>query len=409
MTLLLLAGLLWSNSDDTKLPDGTLEQQVAAIRKQLDTARTEYIAKLEKAKTTAERDQLMKEVPRPQAYAEKVLRVVAAHPTDAAALDALLWVVGNTPPGGSDSPNTKAKAIIAKDFAKSDRLAPLAVALTWSANSGDEDILRQLQKVNPSDAVQAALKYALALQLIAQADMIELHHLRLETATDDMAMRRIKESLDTDFGRDTAERLRAGQAKTLRAEAEKLLDELVSDRKFSEADWPAKPKTIRIKELAKRERLVLQTLVVGKKAPATAGTDLAGEKLTLADYRGKTVLLTFTGHWCAACRTLYPQERELVKSMDGRPFTIVSINSDDSRDAVKKVLEDEKLPWPTIWDGGSTEGPLATMWNVSAWPLVVLIDHDGVIRYKFPGAPEPAILTPLVTKLVAEAEARGKK
>ena len=40
------------------------------------------------------------------------------------------------------------------------------------------------------------------------------------------------------------------------------------------------------------------------------------------------------------------------------------------------------LTWRSWWDGGSTNGPIARAWNVSAWPTIYVLDHKGVIRYK---------------------------
>ena len=145
--------------------------------------------------------------------------------------------------------------------------------------------------------------------------------------------------------------------------------------------------------------------VPGKPAPNTEGTDIDGKKWSLSECRGKVVLLTFFGHWCAPCRGLYPVEQALSVEYANRPFTLFSINSDKQRDLLRKVVNAEKITWPVIWDGGGTQGPLATQWNVKGWPLVVLIDHQGRIRYKFRGAPEAAVLTSLVKRLVDEAEA----
>ncbi len=407
--LLLGAGLvITTGQDDPELPKGSPAEQVAAIRARLEAARVEYVRKFEKATTTAERDRLMREAPRPEPYADLMLRVAGRHPNDPAALDALLWVVGNTPSGAEDSPNAKAKATIIKGYADSDRLAPFAVALSWSVSAADEDALRRLLARSKVDRVRAAATYALARQLVAQAEMIDLHQVRLEVAPTDEAKRQVRESLDKDFGRETAERLRGRKSKALVDEAEQLLGDLVSNKQYAAAEWPSGRETTRLGELAKRDLEAVRTLRPGNPAPATEGADVAGRKLSLADQRGKVVLLTFGGHWCVACRRMYPLERELSKKHAARPFTVFGVNSDESRELVTKVVEAEKMVWPTIWDGGSTEGPLAKRWNVRGWPLVVLIDHQGVIRYKFSGAPDPVILTPLVDRLVDEADTAGR-
>jgi thiol-disulfide isomerase/thioredoxin len=402
----LLCGLiLGAPAFGSELPDGNPAEQVAAIRARLEAARAEYIRKVEKASTTAERDQLAKEVPRSEPYANLMLRVAEQHPNDPAALDALLWVVGNSETRGSA--NVTARAILVENYADNDRLTPFAVALSWWANAADEDALRQLLARNSTNQVRAAATYALALQLIAQAEEIHQHQVRLETAPSEEAKRQIKESLDQDFDRATANRLRNRKSKTLTDEAEQLLGSIVSHQPYASSEWPHEGTTIPLGELANRNLNAVRNLLPGKLAPATEGMDITGRKVSLADYRGKVILLIFSGHWCAPCRALYPLENKLSRDYATRPFTILGVNSDKSSDVVKKVIETEKMTWPVIWEGG-TQGPMAKKWSVRGWPLVVLIDHLGIIRYKFRGAPGPTILTPLVDRLVGDAETSGK-
>jgi len=79
---------------------------------------------------------------------------------------------------------------------------------------------------------------------------------------------------------------------------------------------------------------------------------------------------------------MYPHERSLVKRLADEPFALVGINSDGDREELKQVLEDEDITWRSFWDGGSTSGPIATRWNVSGWPTIYVLDHEGRIRFK---------------------------
>jgi hypothetical protein len=88
---------------------------------------------------------------------------------------------------------------------------------------------------------------------------------------------------------------------------------------------------------------------------------------------------------------MYPHERSLVKQYENQPFVILGVNSDADRAAVRETAEKENLTWRSFWDGGSTQGPIATKWNVRGWPTIYIIDAEGVIRYKSVGANEEAI------------------
>jgi hypothetical protein len=101
---------------------------------------------------------------------------------------------------------------------------------------------------------------------------------------------------------------------------------------------------------------------------------------------------------------MYPHERSLVKRLEGKPFVLLGINSDESREHVKRALTKENITWRSWWDGGSANGPIATRWNVSGWPTTYVLDHRGVIRYK--NVRDDAAIDKAVDTLLKEMESR---
>ena len=99
---------------------------------------------------------------------------------------------------------------------------------------------------------------------------------------------------------------------------------------------------------------------------------------------------------------MYPHERSLVQRLAGKPFALLGINSDPDKEKLKEVLVKENITWRSWWDGGTTHGPIAMEWNVSAWPTMYVLDAKGVIRFK--DVREQA-LNDAVDKLLAEIEA----
>ncbi len=86
---------------------------------------------------------------------------------------------------------------------------------------------------------------------------------------------------------------------------------------------------------------------------------------------------------------MYPHERSLVKQLDGKPFVIIGINSDDDRDELKKRITEENISWRSFWNGPEgTGGPISKRWNVKGWPTLYILDAEGVIHYKGHGGPE---------------------
>jgi hypothetical protein len=103
---------------------------------------------------------------------------------------------------------------------------------------------------------------------------------------------------------------------------------------------------------------------------------------------------------------MYPHERSLVEKFQGKPFVILGINSDSNREIVKTVSVKEKLTWRSFWDGGSTDGPIASQWNVTGWPTLYLIDHKGLIIRRIGMSKED---DKLIEEKVQEAERASKK
>lgn len=79
---------------------------------------------------------------------------------------------------------------------------------------------------------------------------------------------------------------------------------------------------------------------------------------------------------------MYPHERSLVKRLEKEPFVLVGMNSDESPEVFKAAAEKEGITWPCFFDGGGTDGPIATKWGVRGWPTIFVIDAAGIIRFK---------------------------
>ena len=146
----------------------------------------------------------------------------------------------------------------------------------------------------------------------------------------------------------------------------------------------------------------LTNLSVGKKAPEVAGTDADDTVFRLADYKGKVVMLRFWGDWCPACRAMFDYERELVERYKNQPFALVGVNS-DSLKRLRAAQRRANLTWRTIWDGGDTHGPIATVFRVSQWPTIVVIDAEGVIQFRSEGLTKPQ-LEEVLTRCVDDAK-----
>jgi len=113
-------------------------------------------------------------------------------------------------------------------------------------------------------------------------------------------------------------------------------------------------------------------------APPLALSDLFGRAHTLADYRGRVVLLNFWATWCVPCREEMASMRALQARLAGRPFVILLVNYGEARARISEFVKREALAFPILLDPNQ-EAPRA--WRVRVLPSSFLVDRDGRVRY----------------------------
>jgi hypothetical protein len=68
-------------------------------------------------------------------------------------------------------------------------------------------------------------------------------------------------------------------------------------------------------------------------------------------------------------------------------------------------MEREKLTWRSFADPGALgQGAIATRWNLPGTPSFYVLDHRGVIRYKWVGSPGEKAIDAALDRLIKEAE-----
>jgi thiol-disulfide isomerase/thioredoxin len=125
----------------------------------------------------------------------------------------------------------------------------------------------------------------------------------------------------------------------------------------------------------------LEHLTIGSEAPNIVGKDLHGQPLDLHDYRGKVVVISFWFTGCGPCMGLIPFEKHLIETYKGRPFALLGVSGDESREQALKTSAEHKMDWPCWFDGG-LNGPILGDWNVLSFPTFYLLDKGGRIAAK---------------------------
>jgi len=142
-------------------------------------------------------------------------------------------------------------------------------------------------------------------------------------------------------------------------------------------------------------------------APELRAQDLAGVPKTLADYRGKVVLLNFWASWCPPCLREMPSLERLRVKMAGRPLEIVALDSAEAPEEVNAYLARMKLGFPILLD---PDGSNTKRWNVFALPTTFMLDAEGRVRYVLTGPTEwdEGEALGIIESLLAELPDRAK-
>lgn len=131
----------------------------------------------------------------------------------------------------------------------------------------------------------------------------------------------------------------------------------------------------------------IDLLGVGSTAPSFHATNLnTARPASLADYRGKVVLLNVWATWCLPCRVEMPSLERLYRRLGGADFKVVAVSIDEQGDSVVQAFaRDLGLTFDILHD------PTAAIkgdYQATGVPESWVINRDGVIVKKVIGASE---------------------
>jgi cytochrome c biogenesis protein CcmG/thiol:disulfide interchange protein DsbE len=127
-----------------------------------------------------------------------------------------------------------------------------------------------------------------------------------------------------------------------------------------------------------------QSPLLGELAPATAGTTIDGDQVSIDDFRGRWVMLNFFGSWCTPCLEEHPELNafDLAHEADG-DAVLVSVTFDDKAEAAREFFAEHGGDWPVIDD---PENSIGVAYGVAQVPETFVIAPNGVVVQRFAGA-----------------------
>ncbi len=141
------------------------------------------------------------------------------------------------------------------------------------------------------------------------------------------------------------------------------------------------------------------SLAIGETAPdkplPRLGTPGSG---TIADYRGRWVLVNFWASWCEPCRSESPELESFQKAHARAHFTVLGINLFDTTDDALAFVHRYGLTYPQLRESGGNDRKDA--YGMTGFPESFLIDPQGKIALIRRGPVDEAYLDRNVAPLI---------
>jgi thiol-disulfide isomerase/thioredoxin len=132
-------------------------------------------------------------------------------------------------------------------------------------------------------------------------------------------------------------------------------------------------------EWGKKAAGALRRLDLVGKPMVLKATDLRGQSLDAAQYRGKTLLVTFWATMAGPARRDLPELVKLHAKYKAKGFEVISVNLDNDRADLDAFLQATPLPWPQIFEPGGLDSRPAVEFGVISLPTMILVDPDGKV------------------------------
>jgi peroxiredoxin len=108
--------------------------------------------------------------------------------------------------------------------------------------------------------------------------------------------------------------------------------------------------------------------------PPFSGSTLDARQLSLTEYRGTVMVLTFWASWCLECRVEMPALERLQREFSSRRLAIIGVNAREGEGAVRRYAQELGLTFPLVLD---RDGKINARYGVIGLPTTFVVGRDG--------------------------------
>jgi cytochrome c biogenesis protein CcmG/thiol:disulfide interchange protein DsbE len=125
-----------------------------------------------------------------------------------------------------------------------------------------------------------------------------------------------------------------------------------------------------------------------------------GPPQTLADYRGKVVVLNVWASWCTPCRDESPLLQRWHKRIKPRGGTVLGVDVQDIDSDARRFIDEFDLTYPQLRDKEGDD--MRRHWGANAYPETFVIDRRGRVAALFRGPVDEEFMRTAVEPLLKE-------
>ena len=150
--------------------------------------------------------------------------------------------------------------------------------------------------------------------------------------------------------------------------------------------------------------IITSVKAADRKQPGeVAGRTLDGKQVSLADFRGKVVVVNVWGSWCGPCRAEAPELEQAATALAPEGVQFLGIDVKDTKSAGADFLNSKQISYPSIYDPSMRTLLAIKGYPANGIPSTIVLDRQGRVAHIWLEAiDDPKGMIDVVSAIAAE-------